>query len=115
MMWQGIDRRRFPRADYPCKVVVLRNDLKESFSTHTENIGTGGVCVILSKELPKFCPVELLLYLKDSGAPIECNGRIIWSVPTETDFDTGIEFIDIKKTDYLRIEKIVGECLRKQA
>ena len=114
MIWQGIDRRRFPRADYPCKVVVLRSDLKNTFSTHTENIGTGGICVILSQELPKFCSVELLIYLKDGKSPLECNGRVVWSVPLENNFDTGIEFIDIKKTDYLRVEKIIQECLRKQ-
>ena len=114
MIWQGIDRRRFPRADYPCKVVVLRNDFKKTFSTHTENIGTGGICVILSKELPKFCPVEILLYLKDGGTPIESNGRIIWVVKREFNFDTGIEFIEIKEADRLRIEKLVQECIRKQ-
>ena len=114
MIWQGMDNRRFPRADYPCKVVVLRSDLRRTFSTHTENIGTGGICVVISKELPKFCPVEVLLYLKDGLAPIECNGRIIWVIQRETNFDTGIEFIDIKQTDCLRIERIIQECLRKQ-
>lgn len=114
MIWQGINRRRFPRADYPCKVIFLRSDLRQTFSTHTENIGTGGICVMLVKELPKFCPVEILLYLKDEKGPIECNGRVVWVVQREIKFDTGIEFIDIKETDYLRVERVVQECIRKQ-
>lgn len=114
MSWQGIDRRRFPRANYPCKVVVLRSDLRRTFSTHTENISIGGIRVVLSKELPKFCPVQILLYLKDKRSPIECNARIFWAVPRDANFDTGIEFIDIKETDRLRIERVVQECLRKQ-
>ena len=112
MMWQGINKRRFPRANYPCKVVVLTSDLRETFSTHTENIGAGGVCIILSKELPRFCFVEILLYLKDGGTPIECNGRIVWAIRREANFDVGVEFIDIRETDRARIERIVEECLR---
>ena len=114
MIWQGIDRRRFPRADYACKIVVLRTDLRQTFSTHTENIGTGGICVVLAKELPKFCPVEILLYLKDGGGSVECNGRIVWAIQTDKVFDTGIEFLDLTETDRLRIERVVEECLRKQ-
>ncbi len=114
MAWEGIDKRKFPRIDYPCKVIVLRNDLKKTFSTHTENIGTGGVCVTLTEELPKFCPVEILLYLKDGNGPLECNGRIIWVVKEGTSFDTGIEFIDIRETDRLRVERVINEILRKQ-
>jgi len=114
MIWQGIDKRRFPRANYPCKVILLRDDLRVTFSTHTENIGTGGICVALSKELPKFCPVEILLYLKDGEGPLESNGRIVWAIKREANFDTGIEFIEVKETDRLRIERIIQECLRKQ-
>ena len=113
-MWEEIDQRKFPRVEYPCKVIIMGSGAKEVFSTHTENIGTGGICVILIKELPKFCPVEILLYLKDAKGPIECNGRVVWVVQREEKFDTGIEFIDIKETDYLRVERVIQECLRKQ-
>ena len=114
MIWEGINRRQFPRADYLCKLIILRSDLKETFSTHTENIGTGGICVILPRELPKFCPVEILLFLRDGGNHVVCNGRIVWVIQREAVFDTGIEFIDIREGDRLRIERIVQECLREQ-
>ena len=111
-MWQGIDKRRFPRVVYPCKVSILRSDLKETFSTHTENIGTGGICVILPKPLPGFSFVEILLYARDGGFPIRASGRIVWAIKKVSNFDTGIEFIDIKEIDRVRIERIVDECLR---
>ncbi|MBU1871486.1 MAG: PilZ domain-containing protein [Candidatus Omnitrophica bacterium] len=104
-----MDKRHFPRANYPCKVVVLRTDLKETFSTHTENIGTGGICVMLPKELPKLCAVEILLYLKDGGSPLECNGRIVWMIKSDGTFDAGIEFIDINDVDRWRVEALVKE------
>jgi hypothetical protein len=114
MIWEGINRRKFPRANYPCKVIILSSRLKETFSTHTENIGIGGICVVISRALPKFLPVRIILYLKDGEGPLECSGRIVWSIKTEVDFDTGIEFLDIRETDITRIEKIIQECLRRR-
>ena len=113
MMWEGINRREFPRVNYPCKVIIMGSGPKEVISTHTENIGTGGICVVLSKELPKFSPVRVILYLKDSQGPLECNGRIVWSFKTAVDFDTGIEFMEVNSVGQNRIEKIVQECLEK--
>ena len=111
-MWQGIDKRRFPRVNYPCKVAVVRSGQSEQFLTRTENIGSGGVCVILSKSLDKFCPVELTVYLNDGHPPLESDGRVVWVVKHKETFDTGVEFINIKKEDVARIERIVQECLK---
>ncbi|MFH1678571.1 MAG: PilZ domain-containing protein [Candidatus Omnitrophota bacterium] len=112
-MWQGINKRQFPRANYPCKVVILRKNMKETFSTHTENIGEGGVCVFLPEELPKFCCVEVLIYLKDEGNPLQCDGRIVWSIKKNGVFDIGIEFMDLAEYDRVRVKRVVQECLRK--
>lgn len=70
--------------------------------------------MVLPEELPKFCPVRVLLYLKDGGSLLECDGRIIWAVQTQDCFDTGIEFLNIAATDRLRIEKVVKQCLEKE-
>lgn len=110
-MWQGVDRRKFPRANYPCRVMVLKKG-REEFSTHTENIGQGGICVILKKGLDRFCPVELVLYLENGHPPLECDGRVVWVVRRQEEFDTGIEFLNIKEKDIARIEKVVQKCLK---
>ena len=115
MKWKGIDRRARARAEYPCKVVVLRVDLRLSFSTHTQNISAGGVCVVLPRELPKACPVQVLLYLKDEGGSLECNGRVAWVAQVgEADFTTGVEFLDINEADRVRIERVVQQVLGNQ-
>jgi c-di-GMP-binding flagellar brake protein YcgR len=111
-MWQGVDNRKFPRAVYPCKVMVTKAGVSEQFSTYTENIGKGGVCVILEKGLEKFCPVAFTIYLADGQPPLEGDGRVVWSVKREEAFDTGIEFLSIQGKDSERIERIVRECLR---
>ncbi|MCM8770891.1 MAG: PilZ domain-containing protein [Candidatus Omnitrophica bacterium] len=120
-MWQGIDRRRFPRAHYRCKIIVVRKRRKERLVTYTENIGLGGVCVILDRELDKFSEAELMIYLEDGQPPLDCLGRVVWVIkrgspdPNKPDaFDTGIEFLSLKDKDKLRIERIVQECLLKE-
>ncbi|MCM8779899.1 MAG: PilZ domain-containing protein [Candidatus Omnitrophica bacterium] len=115
-----MDRRRFPRAHYRCKIIVVHKRHKEKLSTFTENIGLGGVCVVLDKELDKFSEAELLIYLEDGQMPLDCLGRIVWVVKREypqadkpAEYDTGIEFTQLKDSDKLRIERIVQECLAK--
>lgn len=112
-MWQGVDRRRFPRAKYRCKITIFKKGKKEELDTYTENIGLGGICTVTKKALDKFSMVGLVLYLENGYSPIECDGRVIWAIKRKEEFDTGIEFIGLKKQDLLRIERIVQECLKK--
>ena len=104
-MWQGVDRRRFPRVDYPCKVVVFEKGRREKLDTHTENIGQGGVCVKLQKGLSRFTMVELAIYFENGLPAVECDGRVVWVVKSKEEFDTGIEFVNLKDKDALRIER----------
>lgn len=120
-MWQGMDKRRFPRANYPCRIIVIKKGAAEKISTHTENIGVGGVCVILNHELDRFSDVELILILDDKQPPIDCDARIVWTVKRSAgtpqavqQVDTGIEFVNLKEKDRLRIEKVVRKCLQRQ-
>jgi len=113
-MWQGLGRRRFPRADLPCRIIIFKKGEKNKFSTHTENIGAGGVCVVLNNNLDRFSLVDLVLYPGKNQIPIECEGRVVWVVKSKERFDTGIEFVNIKKQDAARIERIVQECLKKE-
>lgn len=120
MAWEGINRRRFPRANYACVVRIRRKGSAEAFHTRTENIGCGGVCVMLPKEIGIFSPVEIELDLESGEHKISCDGTIVWVVRrTEIDkdvpnfFDTGIEFVNLKKEDKSRIDKIIKICLQK--
>jgi Tfp pilus assembly protein PilZ len=113
-MWDGINKRRFPRANYRCLLFIKGKSGEEKIKTYTENIGVGGICVILSKSIPIFDEVGLTLSLEDSALPITCKGKVVWRVKRElpTDkkaYDTGIEFIDLKEEDKSRIEHVIGD------
>jgi len=113
--WEGLNRRRFPRVNYPCLVVIQNaDDKKEMIMSQTENVGVGGICVILRNNLKMFCPVELEIDLMDLGGHIRCKGKVVWCVQRKMEekdkplfYDTGIEFQDITPHDKQRLSDIV--------
>ena len=121
-MWNGINRRKFPRAEYKCLIAIKKRLNAKTISTQTENIGAGGICVLLKDDLGLFQGVDLELFLEESGKPpIKCGGTIVWVVK-KTDskkkdshvFDTGIEFIDVRPEDREKISQVVENILKKQ-
>ncbi|MCB9771540.1 MAG: PilZ domain-containing protein [Candidatus Omnitrophica bacterium] len=119
--WDGLNRRRFPRVNYPCQVVVRNEqDQKDVILAHTENIGVGGVCAILKKGLPMFAPVEVELDLLDFEDHVKCQGKIVWSVRRKSNeenkpmfYDIGIEFVDINDRDRERVEATVQRLVKQ--
>jgi len=118
-MWGGINRRKFPRANYPCVLSVKRKDQNDTLSTQTENIGLGGICVILPKDLGIFAPVEIRLDLLDGQADVECDGTVAWVIASKElkkseSFDTGLEFTNLKRKDAIRINSVVEKVVNAQ-
>ena len=114
-MWNGINRRKFPRVHYQCTIGIHKEGEPKTIATKTENIGEGGICVLLEEDLGLFKGVNLELELEDSPGPnIRCSGTVVWVVkrrdPKDKNilfFDTGIEFVDIDEPGRERIAKIV--------
>ena len=99
MNYKGSEKRRFIRACFPCKIAI-HTPGEQIIKTHTENIGAGGVRVIIDEKLIISSTVGLQIYLGDE--PISCEGRVVWAVDrkdlqTSKSFkvDTGIEFYKI--------------------
>lgn len=96
-MWDGFNKRKFPRLNLHCEIDILSEDPKESLRVTTENLGIGGVCVILEKSLERFSICRVRIDVKN-GKTIACDGKVVWIVPTRDSknskkrFDTGIEF-----------------------
>ena len=121
--WGGQNRRRFPRAKYPC-LVTIKNTTSEgdALLTHTENLGIGGLCVTLKQSVKMFSPVEIELDLLDLGNHIKCKGKVVWSLRrTASDpkkplfYDIGIEFQNIKEEEVKRLDKVVKRLVKDQS
>ena len=120
-MWNGINRRKFPRANYKCLIAIKKRLTSKNLSTQTENIGAGGICVLIKDDLGLFQGVDLELSLDDNKPPIKSGGTVVWVVKKSEPkqrgvyhYDTGIEFIDIRPEDRERISEVVENILKTQ-
>ena len=119
--WDGLNRRKFPRVIYPCLVVIQNGAQgdKDIILTHTENIGIGGVCIVLKQDLKMFTVVELELDLLDLGNHIKCQGKVVWNVQRRDDaknkpmfYDIGIEFMELSQEERDRLERIIKRLVK---
>ena len=111
-MWQGIDQRQFPRAKYKCTVILQQKGESSNLPSVTENIGLGGICVLLAQALDVFSPVDLEINFEDGSPPLRISGTIVWVVKRRdlrkgSSFDTGIEFAELKPQTRARIEAVI--------
>ena len=120
-MWNGINRRKFPRIHYSCLIHIKKMDGGKVISTETENIGEGGICVVLNEDLGLFQGVSLEIDLKNgSSGDLKCNGTVVWVVKKRDtkdkramQYDTGIEFVDIADESKMQITEIIDNELTK--
>lgn len=122
--WQGLNKRQFPRMNYPC-LIVIRNgdeDKNDIVLTHTDNVGVGGVCVVLKQSVKIFSVLEIELDLLDLGDHIRCKGKVAWNIEKESGdkknpkiFDVGIEFIDIEEEDRSRLQEVIDRLAKNNA
>lgn len=119
--WEGLDRRKFPRINYPCQVVIHSEQDQQAFLTHTENISTGGIGIIFKHNVKLFSPVTIELDLLDLSRHIKCEGKVVWSVRRRNDdpkkplfYDIGIEFQDLKASDRERLAEIIQKLSKQR-
>ncbi len=120
-MWDGVDRRDFPRAEYPCLITIRKTAFpNQAILTHTKNISVGGVRVLIRENIKVGTEVDLELDLKDTLPTILSKGTISWveEIPSgqrhrQPYYDTGIRFFGLKREYKMRVEKIVEHHLRK--
>jgi Tfp pilus assembly protein PilZ len=123
MGWGGLNRRQFPRVIYPCMVKCASDsDSKGILLTHTENIGEGGLCLIIKKELRLFSIIEVELDLLDADEHLFLKGKIVWSVRRKAIeemkplyYDVGVEFIDISPSNQQRLRDTIARLIQKGA
>ena len=99
-MWDGFNKRKFPRLNIHCEINIHSDSQKNPILANTENLGIGGVCVILDKALERFSKCRLRLDLNEKE--VDCEAKVVWIVPTrevkstKKRFDTGLEFVGLE-------------------
>ncbi len=124
-MWDGVERRRFPRVKYSCLVTVQEGaPATRVVLAHTEDIGVGGVCVIIKRK-EKVSPqieVNLKLDLIDTMPQVASKGTISWVreiSPSQEDqpsgYKIGIQFTSLQDEPRRRIQNIVEHLSERGA
>ncbi len=118
-MWDQAERRKAPRVNFPCRIILSPELSQEALSLHTENISLGGLRVISDKKLSVNMVVSLELFAELS--PIACKGRIAWVQqmhPTASDkallFDVGVEFTDMTEQNQKRLRVFLDRISKRQ-
>ena len=118
-MWDGFNKRKFPRLTLRCEITILADLESKPVVTLTENLGIGGVCIILDHPLDRFSKCMMRLELGEKINTIECNARVVWSVPTQgakagrRQYDTGLEFTGLEPETAEQVRKFVEAEVKK--
>lgn len=109
-MWDGFNKRKFPRINVRCEVSVISDEKTKPFSALTENLGVGGVCVVLEESFKRFQECQVSVELEEGKPRMKCKGRVVWVVPTsdakgrKSQYDTGIEFVGLSVDEIKRVQ-----------
>ncbi len=103
MIWQGFSNRKFPRIDSDIAIIMIQESSNTTLSAQIKNIGVGGLCVVISKQVKIYDTVEVSFQLPILEKSITCKAQVVWTVKTfveeEPVYDVGLQFICIKKQD----------------
>jgi len=118
MIWNGRERRRFPRlpgASVEYSILEENTPIKTTF---TENISPVGVRLLVDEEIKINALLSLKIYLPGSKDAIEAKGRIVWtrlssflSRGKRKHYDLGMEFVEIDESDREKIWQYVAKHL----
>lgn len=109
-----MDQRQFPRVKCRCVVRLKQGASVPLISTVTENVGLGGVCVLLDQGLDIFSLVDLEVTLSENQPPLKIQGTIVWvvrrgEIKKGPAFDTGIEFTGLSAQDKARLQAVLDK------
>ncbi|MDD4202655.1 MAG: PilZ domain-containing protein [Candidatus Omnitrophica bacterium] len=95
-MWQGVDKRRFPRIKVKCQICIQKHDLL--INAFTENIGIGGVCLYTDIKVPLFEDLDVKLFFEKKQ--LDFKGTVVWVIENKKicgaeKNELGIEFSNI--------------------
>jgi len=103
MNWNGTNRRKFVRVDFPYTLHVYTSE-ESAFSAYTENVSESGIMITVTQKLEISSAVGLEIYTKEKT--IVCKGKVAWVKKRKSKylkdtvfFDIGIEFVEIEEED----------------
>jgi len=102
------EKRLFSRFNISCNIAVTPNFRIVAFNARLENIGEGGIRIVLRERLDIATLLNLEISPLDERKSIICEGEVIWVNEKITEegnrsFYTGIKFTNISEEDRAKI------------
>ncbi len=111
--WNGPNRRRHPRADFPYTIHIC-SPAGRSIATYTEDVSCGGVKVITQQAFKLGEEVVLKIYAGEHL--IACTGKVVWVREKTASvlegvsfFNAGIEFCDLSPENHNFLNDLVTQ------
>lgn len=116
-MWDGFNKRKFPRINLHCEISIHSESEALPITAKTENLGIGGVCVMIDRSIERFSKCKIKLDL--GGKPVECDARVVWAVPTREGkssrkrYDIGFEFLNLPPQQMQAVRDYLEQEIKK--
>ncbi len=110
------NRRKFPRAIYPCQLTIWLNDGDmEVIMTETNNVGAGGVSIHLHRRLSPGVKVDVKIDFTQASIPFKCRGTIVRCVEVDAHTsEIGIEFDGLDQVKQSFLQGKISELIDKE-
>jgi len=116
-MNEGINRRKFPRVQCKCRSSINCTQGIKVLDAITENISTGGLCVVFNEDVGLFNEVAVQLFLEKKQ--IQGEGTIVWILKKKNNnsyvYETGIEFSKIDEIDKKLLCEKVNNVIKEDS
>ncbi len=108
------DKRKFPRAVYPCSLTIWQENRFEAILAHTTNIGTGGFLVYLNQRLTVGVKVEVKIdFLK--GTFLKCFGSVLRCEENKNKlYGVVIVFEGLSESQTIYLQGLVAELINSE-
>jgi len=115
-----LNKREFPRANYPCSLTLWQGNSFATIMTKTANIGAGGLLVYLNQSLMIGAKVEVRIEFSKEES-LECNGIVIRchenfkdSENSNGSYSVAIIFEGLEESKVVYLKEVVEKILTRE-
>lgn len=96
-MYDGVERRQYPRFDCRYQVSFKPKDLAQTYDcSQTRNISKGGLLLVASEELKQGTKLEMIVRIPFEPPSVMFTGEVKWlrKMPNALVYEIGVQFLE---------------------
>ena len=107
------NQRKFPRVNYPCQLTMwMPEGSYDTVLTNALDIGQGGLCVKINREVIKGMKVDIEIDFKDNTAPFRCKGVVVRCRQDDQDsYNVGVQFVSLSETNQAMLAEKISKFI----